>query len=77
MMKRMTAFAALPLSAFALAGCAFLSDAREDEMPSAAELGAGECRPAGPHDVAAPGEWICDRGDGRTRNEPRHRVENR
>jgi hypothetical protein len=60
-----------------LSGCAWLSGGRDDDLPSAAELGAGECRPAGPQDPAAPGEWICDRGEGFDRVQPRHRVENR
>jgi hypothetical protein len=71
-MKRLTPLLAAPLF---LTGCAFLADAREDEVPSAAELGFGDCRPAGPHDPAAPGEWVCDEGDGDVRYKPRHRIE--
>lgn len=64
------------LSASLLTGCAWLEKGRDPNLPSAAEMGAGECRPAGPHDPAAPGEWICDDGDGDEEMRPRHRVEN-
>ena len=64
------------VTGLAVSGCAFLAEARDDEVPSARELGAGECQQAGPHDAAAPGEWICDRGDNRDEVRPRHRVEN-
>lgn len=67
---------ALVLVPLALSGCAYLEGGRNEDLPSAAELGAGECRQAGPQDPAAPGEWICDRGDGFERVQPRHRVEN-
>ena len=63
------------LACLALGGCALLAEGREDELPSAREMGAGECQPAGPHDAAAPGEWVCDRGDAREEVQPRHRVE--
>ncbi|WP_304073221.1 hypothetical protein [Maricaulis maris] len=66
----------LVLSALFLSGCAWLSEGRDPNLPSAAEMGAGECRPAGPHDPAAPGEWVCDDGDGDVEMRPRHRVEN-
>lgn len=59
-----------------LTGCAWLQGGRDERVPSAAELGYGDCRPAGPQDPAAPGEWICDRDTGFARAEPRHRVEN-
>lgn|GEM_PF-3966883 len=66
----------LPVTA-ALSGCAYLEGGRNENLPSAAELGAGDCRQAGPQDPAAPGEWICDRGDTPfQRAQPRHRVEN-
>jgi hypothetical protein len=66
------------LCGLALSGCALLQDGRPDELPSAAEMGAGDCHPAGPHDVAAPGDWICDRGADQDPNvRPRHRVEDR
>ena len=66
---------ALLLVPLVLSGCAYLEGGRNENLPSAAELGAGECRQAGPQDPAAPGEWICDRGDGHERVQPRHRVE--
>jgi hypothetical protein len=65
------AFASLTLS-----GCAVLTEAREDEMPNAAEMGAAQCEPAGPHDATAPGEWVCEGETGHDRVQPRHRVEN-
>lgn len=68
----------LPLLAAAsvLSGCAYLTEGRDERLPSAAELGAGDCRQAGPQDPVAPGEWICDRGDSPfLRTQPRHRVE--
>lgn len=81
MLRRLTAGRlALPLTLvlpIILTGCAWLSEGRDPNLPSAAEMGAGECRQAGPQDPAAPGEWICDHGDGRERMQPRHRVENR
>lgn len=69
--------AAVALSGLTLSGCAYLEGGRNENLPSAAELGAGDCRQAGPQDPAAPGEWICDRGDTPfQRTRPRHRVEN-
>lgn len=63
------------IAALAVSGCSILTEAREDELPSAAEMGAGDCHPAGPHDAAAPGEWICPGETGADRVQPRHRVE--
>ena len=63
------------MSLMTLGGCAWLQDGRDDRLPSAAELCAGDCRPGGPQDPVAPGEWICDTGDGDERVQPRHRVE--
>ena len=71
----LTCLSATLLSAPFLSGCAWLGAGRDPDLPSAAEMGAGACRPAGPHDVAAPGEWICDEGDGDEGMRPRHRVE--
>lgn len=71
----MTRLLLIALSGLAVSGCAILTEAREDEMPQASEMGAGECQPAGPHDVAAPGEWICPGETGHDRVQPRHRVE--
>ena len=34
----------LVLSALFLSGCAWLSEGRDPNLPSAAEMGAGECR---------------------------------
>ena len=45
------------------------------DTPTAAELGAAVCEPAGPHDATAPGEGICEGEDGADRVQPRHRVE--
>jgi hypothetical protein len=67
---------ATTLAGLALSGCAVLTEAREDEMPDAAEMGAAQCEPAGPHDATAPGEWVCDGATGNDRVRPRHRVEN-
>lgn len=72
----MTRLLTLLAASFALTGCAYLEGGRNEDLPSASELGADDCRPAGPQDPAAPGEWICDRGDSPfQRTRPRHRVE--
>ena len=63
------------MSTTLLSGCAWLAEGRDPDLPSAGELGAGVCRPAGPHDPAAPGEWVCDDGDSGEEMRPRHRVE--
>lgn len=71
----MTRLLVIALSGLAVSGCAFLSEAREDEVPSASEMGMGGCEPAGPHDAAAPGEWLCEGETGNDRVQPRHRIE--
>ena len=70
-LTRLSVLIGAPLiGALALTGCAAI-----DHPPSAAELGAAVCEPAGPHDAAAPGDWICEGEDPGERLQPRHRVE--
>ncbi|MDM7984838.1 MAG: hypothetical protein QUV02_10335 [Maricaulis sp.] len=57
------------------AGCAVFDDLDRDDLPTAGELGAGDCHPAGPHDATAPGEWICPEETGHDRVQPRHRID--
>lgn len=57
--------------ALAMAGCETLTDTAEGVVQEGA--GAQSCRQAGPHEAAAPGEWLCPHGDGE-RARPRHRV---
>lgn len=60
----------LPVTGLVLTGCALV-----DNPPTAAEMGAAVCEPAGPHDATAPGDWICEGETGHDRVKPRHRVE--
>ena len=71
----MTRILLISLTGLALSGCAILSEGREDELPSASEMDAGDCHPSGPHDATAPGDWICPGETGHDRVQPRHRVE--
>ena len=60
---------AIAVSGLAMTACSTF------DTPTAAEMGAAVCEPAGPHDATAPGEWICEGEDGSDRVQPRHRVE--
>ena len=65
MKRTITRLFLLMAAPLALGGCAGLLEAADSD----------DCRPAGPQDPAAPGEWICDEGGQDERTLPRHRVE--
>ncbi len=69
-MQTLIAGLSLLTSGLLMTGCAVF-----ENPPTAAEMGAAVCEPAGPHDAAAPGEWICEGENEGERVQPRHRVE--
>lgn len=68
----MTKTITISLAGLALLG---LTGCETWSAPTAEEMGLGDCVPAGPHDVAPPGSWICEGEDTHERVQPRHRVE--
>lgn len=55
---RFAVMSLLAVSALTLTACSTLDLGRDEDGPSARELGAN-CEPARASDPAAPGDWIC------------------
>ena len=54
-------------AAIALAGCSALNWDRDDDGPTAREMGQADCGLGGAHSPAGPGDWVCEENGDTTR----------